>query len=159
MNKLCHPIQGGFGVLQFDLMWYKGAALKQFTRLPTTAYDQLAALLPTPTNPTLVQADGTTPFTIQSTPAHNLLQSPLATLFQSCHNSSLWGAHFTKQQFEDALDECTNQLKNKGMNISTVRMCNTARTYCPFVSHTSPPPSAPQSTDPYDGVCDKPDSV
>ena len=155
MNNLCHPIQGGFGVLQFDLMWYKGAALKQFTRIPTTAYDQLAALLPTPNNPTLVQADGTTPFTIQSTPADNLLQSPLATLFQSCHNSSPWGAHFTQQQFENALAECTDQLSKLpgGSSITKESMCNTARTYCPFVSHTSPPPSAPQSTDPYDS-CD-----
>ena len=109
-KKQCRPVQGGFGPLQFDLMWYHGKAfgLSPTTALPVTADTQLQHLFGT--NKMLLGPDGKTPVKFPDN---------LSAFFQSCSATSKSGNHFGEGEFTPAMTECSNQLAAAGVTAPT----------------------------------------
>ena len=134
----CRPVQGGFGQLQFDLMWFNATGLRMFSTIPVTAKDQLAALFTNDTQKgkAIVDFDGN--------PVNMLNGSATSfgSLFQSCQNTRNDSVHFSSKQWEAAVTECTAQMTTP----SHKEMCAQAQTHCPYTAHGS------SGGDPYAGA-------
>lgn len=123
----CLPIQGGFGQLQFDLVWDQGTALQKFEKMPVTSHQQLEALFGINSkvingstyndNNNTIQTmidnmpcsdDPDVCYTFETPSGNNPKVGPLSRYFQTCFNSSPQGEHFSKEQYDQAKNTCWN---------------------------------------------------
>lgn len=135
----CRPVQGGFGQLQFDLMWFNATGLRMFSTIPVTAKDQLSALFTNDTH------KGKAILDFDGNPVNMLNGSATSfgSLFQSCQNTRADSSHFSSTQWEAAVTECTAQMTT---GASHADMCAQAQAHCPYTAHGS------SGGDPYAGA-------
>jgi hypothetical protein len=117
-GNICKPLRGGFGPLQFDLMWYNGNALKN-EKIPVSNYEQFDYLV----NGKIKDSDGKTPLTYPDN---------LKTLFQSCANTTPGGSHYDQDNLRNAVKVCSKKtLWNNQSPPSEEEMYHYSNQICP----------------------------